>query len=150
MRQVAAGLVLASLMLGCGPHRISFEMTSLRDRPGYPVQRMHSHGIGPLLVGGGAYFFLVDEISPALIDYTGPVDARKVCPNGFSSVEHYRRFWQNAAAAGLSYLVLVNAWHPSMVRWTCLGTPPAPRDQTAAAPTAPEDARTAGRAADAP
>lgn len=120
MSRLPAALVALFLLAGCGPHRITYRMPSAQGKPTYTTTKTHAHGIGPLLIGGGGYFFLVNEISPALIDYTGKVKTTDVCPHGFAEVSHYHTFGQNAGAAFISWLAVVNAYHQSNVDWKCL------------------------------
>lgn len=108
-----AVLVLASAS-GCGPYRIRYTMPS-KQRSGMVVTKTHAHGLGP--GGGGAYFFALNQMLPCPVDYTGPMDIQDVCPNGFSEISHYHTFGQNAGAAFLSWLVLVNAFHQSTVEY---------------------------------
>lgn len=103
---------LAVAAAGCGPYRIRYQMPS--ERPSNEKLSVpHAHGLG--LIGGGGWFFIVHQLFPALLDYTGPVDLRKECPGGFQEVSHYHTFGQNAGAAFISWLVLVNAYHESTV-----------------------------------
>lgn len=113
-------LVLVLASPGCGPHHIEYVRPSLEAHEVYRVNETHSHGFGPLLVGGGGFFFLMQEISPALVNYTGAVSADEMCPDGFASVSHHSNFGQNALAAVLSWLVIFNVYQPSTVEWTCL------------------------------
>lgn len=106
-------LCLCALSCGCGPYRIRYTM----GEPG-PTEvvktQTHAHGLG--LIGGGAYFFLLNQMFPALVDYTGPVDVDRACPD-FREVTHYHTFGDNAGAAFLSWLCLVNVYHPSIVEF---------------------------------
>jgi hypothetical protein len=98
-----------AVCVGCGPYQIAYRLPSKADTPGmYAAERQHSHGIGPLLIGGGGYFFALQAMSPALIDYTGPVQVSELCPHGFADVTHLHRFWQNATAAGISWVGMLN------------------------------------------
>lgn len=72
--------------VGCGAHRITHVKPSMRDEGSHVVQRTHAHGTGPLLVGGGGFFRVLNEMSPALVDYTGPVRTADVWPDGFAEV----------------------------------------------------------------
>jgi hypothetical protein len=105
--------------IGCGPYRVTYVMPSRGDHPP-TITRKHAHGIGPLLIGGGGLFGVLNPMSPALFDYTGAVKTTDICPNGFSRVEHYHTFDQNALAALISWFALVNAYHPSTVDWSCV------------------------------
>ena len=115
-----AGLALS---LGCGPHRITFVNPSLAEQATTRQERVHAHGIGPLLVGGGGFFAIVNEMSPALIDYNGSVNAAAVCPNGFASVSHAHGVGHGILSAVISWIILVNASHNSRVTWECLPKP---------------------------
>ena len=99
--------VCIALISGCGPYRIKYLQPSNAAPPAqtFEVLTGHSHGIGPFLIGGGGYFFLFQSMSPALIDYTGEIDTRTVCPQGYnaiSEVQHYHNFGQSALAALIS------------------------------------------------
>lgn len=62
-------------------------------------------------------------MSPALIDYTGEVDLRTVCPTGYdaiSEIQHYHNFGQNALAALISWVGIVNWYHRSNVVHECV------------------------------
>ncbi len=106
-------LLLASAS-GCGPYRIRYTMPS-KLRSEMAVTKTHAHGIGP--IGGGGFFFVLHQMFPCPGDYTGPVDIEDVCPNGFSEVSHYHTFGQNAGAAFLSWLTLINVYHESTVEF---------------------------------
>ena len=130
MIRIIAALLSIALMLGCGPYRIRYEYPSRVSPPDrtFEVVKVHAHGIGPLLIGGGGYFFLLQSMSPALIDYTGEVDLRTICPKGYDSiseVQHYHNFGQNALAALISWIGIVNWYHRSNVIYECVT--PAPR-----------------------
>jgi hypothetical protein len=112
IRSLLLGLVLAAAATGCGPYRIRYQMPSARPSE-EKLSIPHAHGLGP--IGGGGWFFIVHQLFPALLDYTGPVDLRKQAPGGFREVSHYHTFGQNAGAAFISWLVLVNAYHESTV-----------------------------------
>ncbi len=118
MKGAALCLFCALMVTACGPYRITYRMPSLEGKPTEKKTEMHAHGIGP--VGGGGYFFALSQMLPALVDYTGEVDARKVCPDGFVEVSHYHAFWQNFVAALISWGGLLNWWHPSYVDWQCV------------------------------
>jgi hypothetical protein len=113
-------LIGAGLLIACGPHRVAYVNPSLEGKQTMRRTEQHAHGVGPLLIGGGGYFGLVNEISPALIDYTGEVSVSSMCPKGFARVSHYHTFGQSAGAGFLSWLVMVNAYHPSTVDWDCV------------------------------
>lgn len=98
-------LVTAS---GCGPYRVRFQRTTYVPKDPYATKK-HAHGMG--LVGGGAYFFILHQLFPALVDYTGPVEV----DGGFSEVSHYHSFGQNATAAFFSWLTLLNLYHESTI-----------------------------------
>jgi hypothetical protein len=119
LRAICCILVVV-MLVGCGPHRVKYTLPSADGDATYETTRNHAHGIGPLIIGGGGFFFFLNEMSPALIDYTGVVQTRSVCPDGFTQVEHFHRFDQSALAALLSWLLIVNAYHQSDVRWTCV------------------------------
>jgi len=51
------------------------------------------------------------------VDYTGAVNVTEKCPEGFTEITHYHTFGENAGAAFLSWLVLVNAYHESTVEF---------------------------------
>jgi hypothetical protein len=122
MRSLAAVLGLCLVLSGCGTHRITYIRSSLVDaRDTYTLEQTHAHGIGPLLIGGGGYFGIFNEMSPALIDYTGAVNLHEICPYGFSKVSHHHKFWHSALAAVISWAIVVNAYHLSEVEITCLG-----------------------------
>jgi hypothetical protein len=106
-------------------------MPSKSGKPIYTTTKYHSHGFGPLLIGGGGLFFMLNPMSPALIDYTGEIKASDVCPEGFSSVTQYHSFGQNAGAGFLSWIAIFNVNHKSTVEWECL-KPPAPAIQVPA------------------
>jgi hypothetical protein len=115
------GLLVGVSAVACGSHRIKYRLPSEDGAKTYESNTVHNHGIGPLIIGGGLLTFsFFSEISPALIDYTGAVDARTTCPDGFAAVEHFHTSEQNYAAGMLSSFMLVNAEHRSTVRWTCL------------------------------
>lgn len=123
----AAILALASIAgAGCGPHLVTYRLPSHAAEPTTMKTEMHSHGIGPFLIGGGGYFLIISEISPALVDWTGPVDTTAVCPDGFAEVSHRHELWQSVVAALISWGGIVNWWHPSYVEWKCLDPPPSP------------------------
>ena len=114
-------IVLALATLSCGPYRVVYEMPpNERVTPTYVERRQHAHGLGG---PGGGYFFLTNPMLPAWVDYTGPVRVESVCPHGFSEVSHGFRFWQQATAAGISWIAVLNWWHPSTVTWTCRAQP---------------------------
>jgi hypothetical protein len=125
---------IAFVLTGCGTYRIvyvnpdikpSFEKTSIT----------YAHGWG--IAGGGGYFFAVHRIIPCFVDYTGPVDLRKYAPNGFQQIDQHQTFGQNALAAFISWLILVNPYHPSTVEIARVPSPapsriePGVRDETA-------------------
>jgi hypothetical protein len=105
---VLASFCLLATLSACGPYRIRYKNADHVPERTSEV-RTHAHGLG--LIGGGGYFFFVHQMFPALVDYTGPVKV----PSRFAEVSHYHTFGQNAGAAFLSWLVLVNAYHESMV-----------------------------------
>ena len=59
---------------------------------------------------------------PALVDYTGEVDTRTICPDGFVEVSHYHTFWQHTVAAVISWAGVLNWWHSSYIEWQCIKT----------------------------
>lgn len=120
MRRLLAVLGVLSIVAACGPHRITYIRSSMVTKNVYTQQRTHAHGIGPLLAGGGGYFGVINEMSPALIDYTGPVNVTEVCPDGFYKVSHHHNFEQSVMAGFISWLIIVNAHHQSEVEFTCL------------------------------
>ena len=120
MSRIVAALAACLVVTGCGPHRITFIRSSLAGKDAYSVRRTHAHGIGPLIVGGGGFFGIVDEMSPALVDYTGPVNTADVCPHGFYKVSHHHAFWQSLLAGLISWGAVVNAYHQSYVNFSCL------------------------------
>lgn len=145
MRCAALALAVTLLGLGgCGPYRIKYQLPSrmaLHQRT-HTVSRLHSHGMG---IGGGGYFFVVQNLFPALVDYTGEVNTRAVCPYGFTEVEHYHAFWQSTVAAVISWFGALNFWHPSWEVWTCVtpewpppGASPPPPPPTEPSPPASE------------
>jgi len=116
MKRQALFLILvagmAFLLTGCGTYQIvyinpdvppSFERSSIT----------YAHGWG--IAGGGGFFFAVHRIIPCFVDYTGPVDLRGYAPNGFQQIDQHQTFGQNALAAFISWLILVNPYHPSTV-----------------------------------
>ena len=118
-------LILAALVpllsVGCGPYQMRYTMPSKQDS-GFKTTETHAHGIG--LIGGGVYFFLFNQMFPALVDYTGAVNVTEKCPEGFTEITHYHTFGENAGAAFLSWLVLVNAYHESTVEFHHAGSRP--------------------------
>jgi hypothetical protein len=122
--------LLAGAAAGCGPYRIRYQMPSARPSE-EKLSVPHAHGLG--LLGGGGWFFIVHQLFPALIDYTGPVDLRKQAPGGFREVSHYHTFGQNAGAAFISWLIFVNAYHESTVEIVKAG-PNEPRQRPVAKP----------------
>ena len=122
MTRAMLTLFCALTVTACGPYRITYRMPSLQAQETYTKTEMHAHGMG--LIGGGGYFFALSQMLPALVDYTGEVDARTVCPRGFVQVSHYHSFWQNAVAALISWGGVLNWWHPSYVEWQCIGPAP--------------------------
>ena len=140
MRHFAALASLCLAFLGCGTHRITYVHGSatVDNHFTYVQHSTHAHGIGPLLVGGGGYFGILNEMSPALIDYTGPLNLAATCPYGFSEVSHHHAFWQSFVAGAISWVVIINAYHMSDVEVTCLQPSPAPPAPPATSqPTAP-------------
>jgi hypothetical protein len=140
-------LVLVSLLVGCGTYRITYRFPSNEAvAEKHPLRKKHSHGIG--LIGGGAYFFFLHQMFPALIDYTGVRSVPRHCEHGVYQVQHYSDFGQNTLAALISWLVLINAWHPSNVDWLCVEEPaqdvlqsgaPVVEEPGSTGDTAPED-----------
>ena len=128
MKRAFLVLVGLTLLWGCGPYRIQYVYPSrvaAAERV-YEVKKAHAHGIGPLLVGGGGFFFLLQSMSPALVDYTGEVDTSRICPPhydlGPSTVEHYHHYGQSALAALISWIGIVNWYHRSDVVYQCAQT----------------------------
>lgn len=120
MKRLIVLAVCAALFIGCGAYRVTYQVPSKAQENASPLTKRHAHGIGPLIVGGGLFFFILNPMSPALIDYTGSVDARTICPDGFSEVSHYHTPVQQARAALVSWLLIVNWFHRSNVDWTCI------------------------------
>lgn len=104
----------------CGPYRIQYLHGAQPAGTTFERTKEHAHGIGPLLVGGGAFFGILNPMSPALIDYTGAVETRTMCPDGFREVSHSHGVDQHLLAGLISWLVVVNLVHPSTVTWTCV------------------------------
>jgi hypothetical protein len=128
MRRLLALVVCFGLLFGCGPYQIRYVQPSKATNNGtsFGVTKMHGHGIGPLLLGGGGFFFIVQSMSPALVDYTGEVDLTTICPAGyddFSEVTHYFQFGHNALAALISWLAIVNWYQASHAVHTCERAP---------------------------
>jgi hypothetical protein len=134
MRRLLVALLCVVFLAGCGTYRITYRMPSRTPVDGPPIKMGHSHGIGPLLVGGGGYFFLFSQISPALIDYTGTRRISEVCPNGIAQLSHHHTFGQNTAAAFISWLLVVNWRHTSDELWVC-AQPEAPPEASTGTPT---------------
>jgi hypothetical protein len=124
MRRLLALGLAAAISFGCGTHRITYLHSAAAPNGTYEQDRTHGHGFGPLLIGGGGYFGVVDELSPALIDYNGAENLANVCPYGFTQVSHHFAFWQSAVAAVISWAIIFNAYHPSSVEMTCVSAPP--------------------------
>jgi len=120
MRRIVAALGVFLIVAACGPHHITYIRSSVASRNVYTQERTHAHGIGPLIAGGGGYFGVINEMSPALIDYTGPVNVTEACPDGFYKVSHHHNFGQSVMAGVISWLIIVNAYHESKVEFTCL------------------------------
>jgi len=74
---------------------------------------------------------------PALIDYTGEQSVSWHCPTGLYEVSHHHRFWHNATAALISWLVIVNVYQPSQVEWRCVK--PTPETQETRSTTGVQD-----------
>lgn len=139
MKRATALALLVVLASGCGTYRITYRFPSQeKDAEKLAVHEKHSHGIG--LVGGGGYFFAVHQMFPALIDYSGEKSVAEYCPNGVYEITHYHEFAQNALAALISWLIVVNVWHQSNVEWRCVKEPAAPA--AVEAPVDPSDATT--------
>jgi hypothetical protein len=102
------------LVSGCGPYQVTYKMPS-KMPSGKKFTETHAHGLGP--IGGGAYFFFLNPMFPALVDYTGAIDVKEKCPEGFSEITHYHTFGENAGAAFLSWLVFLNVYHESTVEF---------------------------------
>lgn len=120
-RTILGAVLVAALCFlwsGCGPYKIRYVQPS-KVKSGLTTTQTHVHGLG--LLGGGGYFFAVHQMFPALVDYTGPVDVKKVCPNDFAEISHAHSFGQNAGAAFLSWLVFVNVYHESNVTFEHAG-----------------------------
>ena len=109
---VAGSLSVTLLASGCGPYQIRYQMPS-RQASEFVTTKAHAHGVG--LIGGGAWFFFLHQMFPALVDYTGPEDVEKLAPKGFAEISHYHTFGQNAGAAFLSWLAFLNVYHESTV-----------------------------------
>ena len=129
MIRVVALFLCIGLISGCGPYRIKYLQPHNAEPPAQTFQVVtgHAHGIGPLVIGGGAYFFLLQSMSPALIDYTGEIDTRKICPVGYdaiSEVQHYHNFGQSSLAALISWVGIVNWYHRSNVIYQCVRSHP--------------------------
>ncbi len=120
MKRVIVCLLCALTLSACGPYRITYRMPSLRGRETETKTDLHSHGIG--LIGGGGFFFAGSQMFPALADYTGEVDTRTICPDGFVEVSHYHTFWQQTVAAVISWAGVLNWWHASYIEWQCIKT----------------------------
>jgi hypothetical protein len=122
MKRIVALLAGIALLAGCGTYRITYRMPSKEAQAeSGTIEKGHSHGFG--LIGGGGYFFAIHQMFPALIDYTGERQIAEVCPNGAYEIEHHTEFWHNAGAALISWLVIVNVYHPSEVHFRCLRAP---------------------------
>jgi hypothetical protein len=125
-----AAILLASLTFGCGTYGITYRSPSLAAPPekSFEVVKHHAHGVGPFIVGGGGFFFLFQSMSPALVDYTGEVDTRKICPDGkggIAEVHHYHNYGQNSLAALISWAAIGNWFHQSNVIYKCVAPPAA-------------------------
>jgi hypothetical protein len=124
MNRAVAALIAAVLLTGCGPYRITYRFPSKQElAESKVVTSHHAHGIG---LGGGGYFWMGHQMFPALIDYTGEKEIAEICPDGVYEVSHHTKFWHNAAAAMITWLILINVYHPSTVEWTCAKAPPPP------------------------
>jgi len=131
MKRVAVLLMCGLMVGGCGTYRITYKMpsrtpetaltgTSRGPIPAPPIKKRHSHGIGPFIIGGGlGLFWLFSQVSPALIDYSGTRNIPEVCPHGIAEVSHQHTFGQNAGAAVLSWLLVLNWRHTSDELWVC-------------------------------
>lgn len=122
MTRSRSSLALAACVLiaGCGTHRITYVRSSIEAKTVQTQQRSHAHGLGPLIVGGGGLFGIINEMSPALVDWTGPTNVAEICPDGFSKVSHHHNFGQSVLAGFISWIIVVNAYHQSEVEFTCL------------------------------
>jgi hypothetical protein len=120
MRRFVAALCACLIFAACGPHRITYIRSSMAGRDVYEQDRTHANGIGPFLAGGGGYFGVIDEMSPALIDYTGPMNVAQICPDGFYKVSHHHSFGESVMAGCISWVIILNAYHESKVEFTCL------------------------------
>lgn len=127
MKKTILMFCICFLIIGCGPHRITFVRSSLEQQTNvntFSREQQHSHGIGPLIIGGGiGAFWLMNEISPALFHYTGDAYTTDFCPDGFVSVTHNQTYGQNTIAALISWVVAVNAYQTSKVHYTCISKP---------------------------
>jgi hypothetical protein len=125
MRIIAVSLILSMLAsLGCGgAYRVTYRNPSVVGQKYEYEETSHAHGIGPLLIGGGGFFIFLNPMSPALADWTGPVETEPICPNGFSEVSHGHNFGQSFLAGLISWIAIVNWYHSSTVKWKCLREP---------------------------
>jgi len=120
MKRVFALTLCAVLLAGCGAYRITFKDSPRRPVPGEPIMKRHSHGVGPLFIGGGVgFFWLFNPMSPPLIDYTGPQNVADTCPQGIAELTHYQPFGLNAQAALISWIGIVNWYQRTSVFYTC-------------------------------
>ena len=133
MRRSIAWLMVTALLTGCGTYRITYRLPSRQVMAETtPIKRSHAHGIG--LIGGGGWFFIVSQIFPAWIDYTGPVSIPENCPAGVYEVSHHHGFGWNALAAFISWVIVVNAYHRSEVNLLCVKPQPSTAPETPEAP----------------
>jgi hypothetical protein len=105
--------VFLAYLAGCGPYRIKYVMPS-NEPSGQTTQKGNAHGIG---LGGGGFFFAGHQMLPALVNYSGPHDVDKICPDGFTEISHHQPFGYNALAAFITWLIFVNAYHKSTVEF---------------------------------
>lgn len=106
--------IFVALALGCGTYRTTYIVSRAAPESQAEVEKInYSHGFG--LVGGGGFFFGLHRIFPCFVDWTGPVDVSENWPQGLYKVEQYHTFGQNAAAAFVSWLILLNPYHTATV-----------------------------------
>lgn len=135
MSRVALALLVAALLSACGTYRIAYRFPSKETQvKPLSIKKDHAHGIG---LGFGGFFFMMHQMFPALVDYTGDQSVGAICPDGVYEVSHEHLFWHNAVAAYISYVVGINAYHLSVVEWRCVAAAPSPPAPAAGAARAP-------------